>query len=101
MAKSRYVDTQVTGSHFATTVFPTYSRGYRQRDLFEGIRTWEYVTVRGDRLDVLAAKHLGDDQLWWVIAYGNVIDMPLSLSPGTKLQIPFDASDVTRKLLKN
>lgn len=101
MAKSRYIDTQVTGSHLTTTVFPTYSRGYRQKDLFENVKTWEYVTVRGDRLDVLAAKHLGDDQMWWVLAYGNVINMPLDLPAGTVLKIPFDVSDVTRKLLKN
>ena len=30
-----------------------------------------HVVEHGDRMDALAAEHLGDPELWWIIANAN------------------------------
>ena len=39
------------------------------RELFSALR--EHVVVEGDRLDNIAARHLGDPELFWRIADAN------------------------------
>lgn len=47
-----------------------------------------YTIVELDRLDVLAAKFLGDARFWWVIAEYNNIDYAEDLTVGQILRIP-------------
>jgi len=47
------------------------------------------ITGDADRLDVLAFKHYGDAQLWWVIAKANQLVIGnLHVPAGTQLTIP-------------
>ena len=52
-----------------------------------------YVWQDFDRLDILAAKYLGDPELYWMILDLNpeIMD-PLSITPGTVLRIPQEVS---------
>lgn len=49
----------------------------------------EHHVVEGDRLDLLAARHLGDPELWWRIADGNLATHPdeLTATTGRRLRI--------------
>jgi len=49
----------------------------------------QYVIIEGDRLDLIAAKHLGDPLASWQIADANNAMYPKTLTekPGDKLQI--------------
>lgn len=50
---------------------------------------YEYTVVEGDRRDLLAARHLGDPELWWQLADANGIIDPRRLDePGRVLRIP-------------
>lgn len=100
MAKSMYAETPVIDNFFATTSLPVFAKGLRELDLFAGVRTIEHILQRGERLDHLAARYLGDDDYWWVIALGNKIDYPLGISAGTSLKIPMDVNDVLGKIFK-
>ncbi len=47
------------------------------------------VTLKdGQRLDHLAAKHLGDGSLWWIIAAVSNIGWGMQVPPGTIIKIP-------------
>lgn len=48
-----------------------------------------HVVEQGDRLDLLAAEHLGDAELGWVIANANPeLFYPDQIPVGTVLRIP-------------
>ena len=47
-----------------------------------------HTVVEGDRVDHLAARHLGQADLRWVICDYNGIFFPLELEVGTVLRIP-------------
>lgn len=51
-------------------------------------RTFEYVCVQGDRIDVLAFDVLGDSRLWYVIADMNPHVDPLFLRGGDLIRLP-------------
>ena len=53
-----------------------------------------YVVVENERLDHLAGKHLGNGQLWWVIAACSGVGWWLQVPPGTRLKIPTDLGEV-------
>jgi hypothetical protein len=104
MARSRYSNTPIIGRHHYST-FPANvrSRGLGTVNLLSGVRTTEYTIKVGDRIDHIAAKHLGDDQYWWVIALVNGINYPFSsggFTPGRLIKIPVDVKDVLDKLLR-
>lgn len=104
MGRSRYSNTRIIdGNRYATFAIPAEALGYREFDLFRGVRTFEHVFSRGERLDHLAARYFGDDSYWWVIALGNGIAYPFAsggLTPGRTLRIPFDVKDALAKILK-
>ena len=54
----------------------------------------EVVIEEGDRLDHIAAKHLGDGRLWWVIAAASRIGWWLQVPPGTLLRIPTNMTQI-------
>lgn len=99
MSQSRYQDTPVTGSHYTTWTFPVQAKGYVARDLLSGIQSSQYTCKIGDRLDIISAQLLGDDQYWWVIALCNNISYAFSLTPGQVLRIPDNVQDVLDQLL--
>lgn len=103
MGRSRYQNTPVIdGRHYGTWRLPVRGGGFRELNLLEGVRTFEYEYKRGDRLDHLAAKHWGDSSYWWVIALVNNISYPFpsgGLTYGKILKIPFDVKDVLEKIL--
>ena len=47
-----------------------------------------WSVVRGDRLDLIAAKVYGDATKWRLIAQYNGILKPMNLRPGQQLVIP-------------
>ncbi len=53
-------------------------------------QTQNYTAVAGDRLDNLAARYLGDPQLYWMIADANGVKDPdeLTAEPGRVILIP-------------
>lgn len=55
------------------------------------------VTVRGDRLDLLADKFYGDTRYWKILAQANNIGKhSLIVSEGTRLRIPQDIPELER-----
>lgn len=104
MGRSRYADTPVVdGKFYSTYTLPANPAGLKSIDLLVGVKTQEYVYKVGDRLDHLAARFLGDDSYWWIIALVNNIAYPFSsggLVPGKVLLIPKQAQDVLDKLLR-
>lgn len=51
-----------------------------------------YLTSEGDRIDRLARRFYGDENLWWVIADANGT-LPDPIPAGTVLRIP-DGRDI-------
>lgn len=104
MAKSRYSSTPIIGKHhYGTFSIPALAKGYRERNLLQGVRTFVYTVKVGDRIDHLAARFLNDENLWWIIALGNGIIYPFSSGgfvPGRELKIPLDAKDVLDKVVR-
>ena len=47
-----------------------------------------HTVVAGDRVDLLAARYLGQANLWWILCDYNDIFFPLELELGTVLRIP-------------
>ncbi len=47
-----------------------------------------HTVVAGDRVDMLAARYLGQAELWWVLCDYNDLFFPLELELGTVLRIP-------------
>ena len=47
-----------------------------------------HTVVAGDRVDLLAARYLGQADLWWVVCDYNDIFFPLELEVGAALRIP-------------
>ena len=47
-----------------------------------------HTVVAGDRVDLLAARYLGQAELWWVLCDYNDIFFPLELELGKVLRIP-------------
>lgn len=104
MAKSRYAETRLLdGKFYATHRLPVQAAGYKELDLLAGVKTFEHVYKRGERIDHLAAKYFRDEGYWWIICLVNKIDYPFAsggLVPGTKLRIPFDVKDVLNKIMR-
>lgn len=104
MAKSRYIDTEIINDHhYGTFRLPVLSRGYRELNLLEGIKTTDYVWQAGDRMDRLAAKFFGEDDYGWVICLCNNIIYPFAsggLIPGRTLKIPSDVKEVFERIFK-
>jgi hypothetical protein len=98
MPKSRYTDTAVVDKHhYVTWSLPVKSLGLVERDLVTGIQMIDHVIQRGERIDHLAAKYLGEEQYWWVIALVNKISYPFKsggFTPGRLLKIPVNVKDV-------
>jgi hypothetical protein len=69
----------------------------KEPDTFAGINTFEHVVKRGERLDHLAARFLGDDDYWWIIAVINNMTLPFP-SPGDKILVPISVSDVLERI---
>lgn len=103
MAKSRYANTRVIGNGYATFAALVRSKGYGNVDLLQGVKTFEYIYKKGDRLDHLAARFFNEDAYWWVIALVNDISYPFAsggLVPGKVLKIPSDPKDVFDRLFR-
>lgn len=97
MARSRYADNSIVdGRHYSTWRNPMAERW--DGDLLEGVPTFDYTLAAGERLDVLAARFLGDDRYYWVIALVNNIKWPIGIAPGTVLRIPRRVGDILDRL---
>jgi nucleoid-associated protein YgaU len=96
MARSRYSSSRIIDGHYGTWRNPVAER--LDGDILEGVATFSYTMAAGDRLDHLAARYLGDDRYYWVIALVNNIIYPLGIAPGTVLHIPKNVVDVLNKL---
>lgn len=102
MAKSRYANLKlIDGRYLSTWSTPVRSRGLKELNLLENVRSFEYTIKVGDRADHLAARFLGEDLYWWVICLINNIDYPFASggwTPGRTIRIPYDVADVLEKL---
>lgn len=99
MARSRYSNNPVIDGHF----YATWQNPVARRldgDLLEGVESFEYTVVAGDRLDTLAARFFGDDEYYWVLALVNDVPWALLISPGDRLRVPRDVRKVLDKLLR-
>ena len=103
MAKSRYSGTPIVDDHhFETYSLPVRGGGFAEDDLLLGVKTFEYVVVRGDRMDHLAARFFNEDSYWWIIALVNGISYPFAsggMTVGRRLKIPFDVRDVLDRVV--
>ena len=53
------------------------------------------ITIKEEqRLDHLAHEHLGDSQLWWVLAALSDIGWGMQVPPGTIIKIPLDITQI-------
>jgi nucleoid-associated protein YgaU len=105
MAVSRYGNTRLLQdpftnepTHYATYDFPLALKGFADIDWFSGQPVVEHTWALGDRMDKLASKFYGDDELWWVIALANNIANPLAVAAGMVIRIPADVGPVLEKL---
>lgn len=53
-----------------------------------------YKSKESERLDIIAAKFLGDSRLWWILAATSNIGWSLQLPPGTIIKIPVDINRI-------
>jgi len=58
------------------------------------IKTRNYKAKESERLDIIAAKYLGDGRLWWVLAACSNIGWALQIPAGTIIKIPVDISRI-------
>jgi hypothetical protein len=101
MAKNRYASTEIFENSFGTFSIPIEARGLDIESLFRDISTFEYCVIAGDRMDLLAAKFLGESSYWWIIALMNNIIYPFAsggFTPGRILKIPLNPIDVFDKI---
>jgi hypothetical protein len=73
-------------------------KGYGAIDLLAGLQAYTHIWQRGDRMDKLASRYLGDDDYGWIICLVNKINNPLSVTPGTVIRIPPNAQSILEKL---
>lgn len=100
MSKGRYADSKIIdGKFYETFKIPVSSNGMNNFDFLAGVKTREYVIQVGDRLDHIAARMLGDDKYWWVLALVNDMTYPFA-EPGTTIKVPYDLNDVLSKIMR-
>jgi hypothetical protein len=59
------------------------------------------ISESSDRLDLLAHKYYGDQNLWWIIAVANNLnDASLFIEEGIQLRIPSNIGNILRDLEK-
>ena len=88
--------TVYAGSRYATqsVVLVTDADGVQHPTIFGPTPTLPsaiayYQVQAGDRFDTLAARFLGNDTKWWMIADANPqVFFPELLQPGSMLRIP-------------
>lgn len=104
MSKSRYSNTRVIdGRAYATFALPLRSKGFRELNLLDGVKTVDHIFKAGERLDHLGARYFNEEEYWWVIALVNGINYPFAsggLVPGRVLKIPLDVKDIFAKLFE-
>lgn len=98
MGRSRYAGNRVIdGNHYGTWRDPT-SKNIFGPGILDGVQCVEHRVIAGERLDVLAARYYGDDEMWWIIALANRISDPFSVVPGRILRVPVDAKSILDKV---
>lgn len=90
MAVSRYRNLSILNQKHYETPNPI-----SKKDL-DNIQTFSIRTTAEDRLDTLAARYLGDDTYWWIIAELNDIQWAFDFVPGKILKIPVNVEDVLK-----
>lgn len=81
-SRSRYVDGNIVPQPDETV---TVRRTFPNVPSNQVLYTW----LESDRLDRLAARHLGSSLMWWKIMDANpVIQNPSDIRPGTQIRIP-------------
>ena len=58
------------------------------------IRTRRYKMKEGERLDMIAARFLGEGRLWWVLAACSNIGCALQIPPGTLINVQIDLNRI-------
>jgi len=94
MASSRYRNVNVVNESGQSRYYETVD--FPSAEVLAAIPSFKIRAARFDRLDQLAYKHLGQGELWWIIALMNDIDWMYNFEEGQILRIPLDASDVLR-----
>jgi hypothetical protein len=86
-------DQRIAGGKLQTA--KSVSRLRRAKE-FGLIRTRQIMITESQRLDHLAAEHLGNSHLWWVLAALSDIGWGLQLTPGTLINIPLDMRPISK-----
>lgn len=60
------------------------------------IRTKQIVIKESQRLDHLAAEHLGSSHLWWVLAALSDIGWGMQIPPGVVINVPIDMRPISK-----
>ena len=94
MTKSRYSTLAIVSGSLAGV----WTSPVAPDSLLDGLVTVDHPLERGERLDHVAARYLGDGALWWVVALVNNIAWGFP-TPGTLLRVPVDRGEVLRRLL--
>jgi hypothetical protein len=91
MVFSRYrnLNTLEDKKFYETPTFPSKTQ-------LDAIDTFQIRVSRFDRLDILAFKHLGAGEYWWIISVMNDLSWAFSFEEGQILKIPVNLDDVLR-----
>ena len=89
MATSRYHNQDIIDNkYFASSDVPSSD--------FYKIQTFSVRITNADRLDILAAKYLGNGEYWWLIAELNNIDWPFDFEDGQIIKIPVSIEEALK-----
>lgn len=71
---------------------------FYDKNIFDEMNYIEHTLSVGERLDFLAHKYFGAEDLWYIIALCNNIVNPFSLKIGTTLRIPTDVKFILDRI---
>jgi len=88
MGISRYKNLKIIDDGvLETSEFPS-------REDLDKVKTLSIRLTGEDRLDTIAAKYLGDDSYWWIIALMNDLTWSFDFVPGKIIKVPIAVQDV-------
>lgn len=99
MALSRYANNKIVDNFYYGSWRNKLIEGKIEPNILNGLTLVEHIVSQNERLDHLAARYLGDDQYYWVIAIVNSIIDPLDIQPGQKLMVPTNVREVIERLM--
>ena len=94
MPLSRYRNTPIVNEKGSSQYYESENR--IDPAILADIPTFKIRLTKFDRLDILAFKHLGSGEYWWVLALMNDLDWMYGFEEGSILKIPINVDDVLK-----